>query len=92
MTKPVVLITCKQMQVELPHHRSRIEQLGYTVIAPDLGDRQQFESSDLLAMSSNVVGMIAGDDQLDRHFSRLPSTKDGNPLGNWDGFCRPRSS
>lgn len=68
MSSPVILVTCKQMQVELPRHRSRIEQLGYTVLAPDLGDRQQFSSSELVAMSSEVVGIIAGDDELDSNF------------------------
>jgi D-3-phosphoglycerate dehydrogenase len=68
MTRPLVLVTCRQMQIELPHHRERIEQLGYRVVAPDLGSRQQFTSAELLEYSSDLVGIIAGDDELDRDF------------------------
>ena len=39
MSTPLVLVTCRQMQVELPLHRERIEKLGYEVLAPDLGVR-----------------------------------------------------
>lgn len=68
MTVPLVLVTCRQMQVELPPHRYRIEKLGYEVIAPDLAGRQQFSSAELLEYSSRLVGIIAGDDELDRAF------------------------
>lgn len=68
MTAPLVLVTCRQMQVELPHHRDRIEKLGYEVLAPDLGTRQQFTASELLEYAPRLVGIIAGDDQLDREF------------------------
>lgn len=68
MTAPVVLVTCRQMQVELPRHRARIERLGYEVLAPDLGARQQFTASELLEFGSRLVGIIAGDDELDRSF------------------------
>ena len=40
MSTPLILVTCRQMQVELPRHRERLERLGYEVIAPDLGNRQ----------------------------------------------------
>lgn len=56
------------MQVELPRHLERIEKLGYEVLAPDLAGRQQFASVDLLQYSDRLVGVIAGDDQLDRRF------------------------
>jgi D-3-phosphoglycerate dehydrogenase len=57
------------MQVELPSHIERIQNLGYRVIAPDLGGRQQFTAAELLEYGgSNLVGIIAGDDQLDREF------------------------
>jgi D-3-phosphoglycerate dehydrogenase len=56
------------MQVELPRHRERIEKLGYEVIAPDLAGRQQFTAAELLEYSDRLVGIIAGDDQLDRSF------------------------
>lgn len=66
---PLVLVTCRQMQVELPRHRDRIEKLGYEVIAPDLGARQQFTAAELLERGdSRLVGIIAGDDELDREF------------------------
>lgn len=68
MTSPQILVTCRQMQVELPRHRERIEGLGYEVIAPDLGGRQQFTAAELLEYRSRMVGIIAGDDQLNREF------------------------
>lgn len=68
MSAPLVLVTCRQMQVELPRHRERIEKLGFDVIAPELGGRQQFTASDLLEFSPRLVGIIAGDDDLSREF------------------------
>lgn len=68
MTQPVVLVTCRQMQVELPRHIERIEALGYQVLAPELGGRQQLTAAELLQYSEHLVGIIAGDDELNRHF------------------------
>jgi hypothetical protein len=98
MTRPLVLVTCRQMQIELPHHRERIEQLGYQVVAPDLGNRQQFTSAELLEYSSELVGIIAGDDELDRDFFiGTPNLKtvirwgigmdsvDHDAAGSWNG-------
>lgn len=68
MNAPLVLVTCRQMQVELPRHRERIEALGYEVLAPDLGDRQQFSASELLEYGPRLVGIIAGDDELNHEF------------------------
>ena len=68
MTTPLVLVTCRQMQVELPLHLQRIEDLGYEVVAPDLAGRQQFTATELLEYGSRLVGIIAGDDELDRSF------------------------
>lgn len=68
MSAPLILVTCRQMQVELPRHRERIEKLGYEVIAPELLGRQQFTATELLGYSDRMVGIIAGDDQLDRAF------------------------
>jgi D-3-phosphoglycerate dehydrogenase len=68
MSAPLVLVTCRQMQVELPRHRERIESLGYEVVAPDLAGRQQFTAAELLEYGSHLVGIIAGDDELDREF------------------------
>jgi D-3-phosphoglycerate dehydrogenase len=68
MSVPLVLVTCRQMQVELPRHRERLERLGYEVIAPDLGARQQFTAKELLSYSPRLVGIIAGDDELSRDF------------------------
>lgn len=68
MNRPLVLVTCRQMQVELPRHRERIENLGYEVIAPDLAGRQQFTAAELLEYAPRLVGIIAGDDELDRAF------------------------
>lgn len=68
MTSPLVLVTCRQMQVELPRHRQRIEDLGYEVVAPDLQGRQQFTAAELLEYRSCLVGIIAGDDELSSEF------------------------
>ena len=68
MSPPLILVTCRQMQVELPLHRERIESLGYEVLAPDLGARQQFTAAELLEYRDRLVGIIAGDDLLDREF------------------------
>ncbi|WP_145013701.1 phosphoglycerate dehydrogenase [Mycobacterium marseillense] len=68
MTAPLILVTCRQMQVELPRHRERIEKLGYEVVAPELAGRQQFTAAELLEYRDRLVGIIAGDDQLDRTF------------------------
>ena len=68
MTTPLILVTCRQMQVELPLHRDRVESLGYEVLAPDLGARQQFTAAELLEYRDRLVGIIAGDDLLDREF------------------------
>jgi D-3-phosphoglycerate dehydrogenase len=68
MSAPLILVTCRQMQVELPKHRGRFEELGYEVVAPELGGRQQFTAAELLEYSSRLVGIIAGDDQLSREF------------------------
>lgn len=68
MNTPLILVTCRQMQVELPHHRERIERLGYEVHAPSLGDRQQFTAKELLEFGPRLVGIIAGDDDLSREF------------------------
>lgn len=68
MTSPLVLVTCRQMQVELPRHRQRIEDLGYEVVAPDFQGRQQFTAAELLEYRSRLVGIIAGDDELSSEF------------------------
>ena len=68
MSAPLVLVTCRQMQVELPLHRERIEKLGYEVLAPDLDGRQQFTAAELLEYSPRLVGIIAGDDELSSAF------------------------
>jgi len=68
VTAPLILVTCRQMQVELPRHRERIEKLGYEVVAPDLLGRQQLTAAELLKYGDRLVGIIAGDDQLDRDF------------------------
>ena len=68
MSTPLVMVTCRQMQVELPLHRERIEKLGYEVLAPDLAGRQQFTATELLKYSPRLVGIIAGDDELSREF------------------------
>lgn len=68
MSAPLILVTCRQMQVELPLHRARIESLGYEVIAPELVGRQQFTAAELLEYGPRLVGIIAGDDELNRDF------------------------
>src|SRR3954469_20170133 len=68
MSAPLILVTCRQMQMELPRHRERIEKLGYEVVAPELGGRQQFTATELLEYGPQLAGIIAGDDQLNREF------------------------
>lgn len=62
-----ILVTCKQMQVELPHYKDRIESHGYELIVPELRG-QQFSSAELSELMPDVVGLIAGDDELDKDF------------------------
>jgi D-3-phosphoglycerate dehydrogenase len=68
MSAPLILVTCRQMQLELPRHRGRIEKRGYEVVAPELAGRQQFTAAELLEYSHRLVGIIAGDDELNREF------------------------
>lgn len=63
MTLPRVLVTCKQMQVELPVHEARLRAAGYDVLSPPLRG-QFFEEEELKELLPGVVGMIAGDDPL----------------------------
>lgn len=58
-----VLITCKQMQVELPLHAARLRAAGYDPVAPELAG-QHFTEAELKELLPGVVGMIAGDDPL----------------------------
>src|SRR5690349_7131413 len=62
-----ILVTCAQMQAELPVHRARLESAGYEVLAPPLTG-QQFSAAELAPMMPSVVGVIAGDDELSRAF------------------------
>jgi D-3-phosphoglycerate dehydrogenase / 2-oxoglutarate reductase len=63
MTLPRLLITCKQMQVELPVHLARLQDAGYEVVSPELLG-QAFTEDELISLLPGVVGMIAGDDPL----------------------------
>ncbi|MFL6088527.1 MAG: phosphoglycerate dehydrogenase [Aeromicrobium sp.] len=62
-----VLVTCAQMQVELPAHRARIEAAGYEVVAPPIPG-QHFKATELAEYMPGTVGIIAGDDELNRQF------------------------
>lgn len=62
-----ILVTCAQMQEELPVHRQRLEASGYTVEAPTIPG-QQFAASELVPLMPGTVGFIAGDDELNRSF------------------------
>lgn len=68
MDSGLVLVTCQQMQEELPKHIDRIEALGYRVHAPALNGRQHFLASELATYGTDLVGIIAGDDQLNQDF------------------------
>jgi len=63
-----LLVTCRQMQTALPRHIDRLHASGYAVLAPDLGERQQFTAAELLSFAPRITGIIAGDDELDREF------------------------
>lgn len=78
--KPKILVTCAQMQAELHVHRARMEAAGYVVEAPPIPG-QQFSSAELAALMPGVVGLIAGDDELDR--SLLEASSDLNVLIRW---------
>ena len=68
MSLPLILVTCRQMQVELPHYQSTLENLGYRVLAPSLNGRQQFSATELLEFRDDLIGIIAGDDELNLDF------------------------
>jgi D-3-phosphoglycerate dehydrogenase len=68
MNLPLILVTCSQMQTELPRHRQRIEDLGYEVLAPDLEGRLHFTAAELIEHGPRLVGIIAGDDELSAEF------------------------
>ncbi|HUR52135.1 MAG TPA: phosphoglycerate dehydrogenase [Mycobacteriales bacterium] len=63
MSADRILVTCKQMQVELPHHEARLREAGYDVLSPQLVG-QAFSEQELKDLLPGVVGMIAGDDPL----------------------------
>ena len=65
MTQPRILITCRQMQVELPAHEQRLRDAGFELVVPELTG-QQFNEDELIEVLPGVVGMIAGDDPLSR--------------------------
>jgi D-3-phosphoglycerate dehydrogenase len=62
-----VLVTCAQMQEELPTFESTLDAAGFDVLAPRLSG-QQFTAAELAPMMPGVVGMIAGDDELSQAF------------------------
>lgn len=62
-----VLVTCRQMQVELPTHQATLEHSGLEVVAPVLAG-QHLSAAELAPLGSGVVAMIAGDDELNHEF------------------------
>lgn len=75
-----ILITCAQMQLELPEHLSVLSAAGYEVLAPP-PPGQQFSAADLAPLMPGVVGMIAGDDELSKEF--FDSSPDLQVLVRW---------
>lgn len=70
-----ILVTCAQMQEELPVHAKRLEDAGFELVVPQLRG-QQFSAADLSTLMSGVVGFIAGDDELSRElFEASPDLK-----------------
>lgn len=65
-----VLVTCAQMQNELPMHLARLESAGYEVLSPPIPG-QQFTAAQLGEFMAGTVGVIAGDDELSREFFEL---------------------
>jgi D-3-phosphoglycerate dehydrogenase len=55
------------MQAELSVHEERITQEGFEILAPAL-QGQQFAAHELAAFMDDVVGVIAGDDELSAEF------------------------
>ena len=56
-----VLVTCRQMQVELPAHEARIRSAGWEPVAPEIPG-QQFDASQLIDALDGCIAVIAGDD------------------------------
>ena len=67
MSRGKVLVTCAQMQAELPVHAGRLEAAGLEVVAPPIPG-QQFSAAQLAPLMVGTVGVIAGDDELSRAF------------------------
>lgn len=77
---PKVLVTCRQMQVELPEYQAALESDGFEVLAPPL-TKQQFSAAEMIEMLPGVVGLIAGDDDLSREV--LEAAGDLRVLVRW---------
>lgn len=75
-----VLVTCRQMQVELPEHIDRLESVGLEVLSPPIPG-QQFSEDELMELLPGVVGVIAGDDPFSR--SVLQSADNLQHLSKW---------
>ncbi|MDH3052490.1 phosphoglycerate dehydrogenase [Gordonia alkanivorans] len=65
-----LVVTCKQMQAELPRLKSILEDHGFEIHAPSLEGRQQFSASELIEFTSDATAIIAGDDELSDEFFR----------------------
>lgn len=65
-----LVVTCKQMQAELPRLKSVLEDYGFEIHAPSLDGRQQFSAPELVDFTSDAIAIIAGDDELSDEFFR----------------------
>ena len=70
-----VLVTCRQMQVELPAHADRIRAAGFEPIAPEIPG-QQFDAAQMIDALDGCVAVIAGDDFFtDEVFAQRPNMR-----------------
>lgn len=63
-----LVVTCKQMQAELPRHKAMLEDFGFEIVAPSLEGKQQFTATELVEFSRDAAAIIAGDDELSAAF------------------------
>jgi len=71
----IVSVTCIQLLRDLADHRSRLDELGWEVLAPAIPG-QHLEGQELIAAVQGCVGVVAGDDKFTREvLTQLPDLR-----------------